>query len=56
MQKIQHQNYQKLLGVIPDLREIKEHARLKAAGLMDLNVDVLERGEQVMQVALSHYI
>jgi hypothetical protein len=56
MQNIQHQNYQKLLGVIPDLREIKEHARLKAAGFMDLKVDVLARGEQVMRVALSHYI
>ena len=53
------QIYRKLYQVIPNLDEIEEAAKLKAKGFMDLNVDILRKGESKGQVyfiiALSHY-
>ncbi len=47
--------YEKLLRVAPDLREAKGYAKSKVDGLMDLNLDVLERSQGYMRIALSHY-
>lgn len=47
--------YQKLLRVAPELRQTAGHAKSKVSGLMDLNLDVLERSQDYMRIALSHY-
>lgn len=47
--------YQKLLRVAPELQQTKEYAKSKVSGLMDLNLDVLERSQGYMRIALSHY-
>ena len=47
--------YQKLLRVAPELAQTKEHAKSKVSGVMDLNLDVLERSQGYMRIALSHY-
>jgi uncharacterized protein YqiB (DUF1249 family) len=48
-------NFQKLLRIAPELRQTKEYAKSKVSGLMDLNLDVLERSQGYMRIALSHY-
>ena len=48
-------NFQKLLRIAPELRLTKEYAKSKVAGLMDLNLDVLEQSQGYMRIALSHY-
>lgn len=47
--------HRKLLRLIPDLPAIREHAKLKAEGYMDLNVDILRKSDQYTDIALSHY-
>lgn len=47
--------YQKLLLIAPDLAVIKEYAKSKVDGYMDLNCDVLEVGQDFRRIALSHY-
>jgi uncharacterized protein YqiB (DUF1249 family) len=48
-------NFKKLLRIAPELRQTKEYAKSKVCGLMDLNLDVLERSQGYMRIALSHY-
>jgi len=47
--------YYKLLKLAPELHLIREHAVSKAAGFMDLNLDILERTDGYLRIALSHY-
>lgn len=47
--------FKKLLRVAPELRQTKELAKSKVEGLLDLNLDVLERSRSYMRIALSHY-
>lgn len=47
--------FEKLLRVAPELEGMREHAVSKDSGLMDLNLDVLERSGRFMRIALSHY-
>ncbi|MCL4781013.1 MAG: DUF1249 domain-containing protein [Gammaproteobacteria bacterium] len=47
--------HRKLLRLIPNLADIREHAKLKANGYMDLNVDILYKTEKYTRIALSHY-
>jgi len=48
--------YKKLLRIVPDLEtEQFEAKKLKADGFMDLNIDVLERSNERLRIALSHY-
>ena len=47
--------YEKLLQVAPDLGETMGYAKSKVDGLIDLNLDVLERSQGYMRIALSHY-
>jgi|ERR1017187_891354 uncharacterized protein YqiB (DUF1249 family) len=47
--------YKKLLDVVPDLLTIEEHGKSKVPGLMDLNLDVLNRTPSKIVIALSHY-
>jgi uncharacterized protein YqiB (DUF1249 family) len=47
--------YQKLLRVAPELKKTTEYAKSKVSGLLDLNLDVLERSRDYMRIALSHY-
>jgi uncharacterized protein YqiB (DUF1249 family) len=47
--------FEKLLRIAPELRETVECAKSTVPGLMDLNLDVLERSKDYMRIALSHY-
>lgn len=47
--------YKKLLRVAPELRQTREYAKSRVPGLMDLNLDVLERSDKYLRIALSHY-
>ena len=47
--------YRKLIAVVPDLLTIEGHGKSVARGLMDLNLDVIERTPEKMVIALSHY-
>lgn len=47
--------FQKLLRVAPELRQTREATKSCVPGFMDLNLDVLERSEGYMRIALSHY-
>ncbi len=47
--------YRKLLNVVPDLMTIEEYGKSKVPGLMDLNLDVLNRTPSKIVIALSHY-
>jgi len=47
--------YQRLLDVIPDLLTIEESGRSEVAGLMPLNLDVIQRMPEKLVIALSHY-
>jgi len=47
--------YRKLKIVIPTLPEIPEYAKSTVPGLMDLNLDLLSRDDEIITVALSHY-
>lgn len=47
--------YKKLLDVVPDLLTIEEQGKSKVPGLMDLNLDVLNRTPSKIVIALSHY-
>ncbi len=47
--------FRKLREVVPDLLTIEEHGKSKVPGLMDLNLDVLNRTPLKIVIALSHY-
>jgi uncharacterized protein YqiB (DUF1249 family) len=46
--------YTRLLQVIPNLRIIGSYAKLSAPGFMDLDVDILNKNENVWRTALAH--
>lgn len=52
---IYHQNYRKLVQLIPTLHEIKSAVKLIAPGFMDLNVNILHCHHKKIVIALSHY-
>ena len=52
---VEEENFNKLLQVVPNLKHLREYAKLVAPGFMDLGVDVLERHQGKLRVALSHY-
>ena len=54
-EKIQTDNFHKLLDVVPDLMTIEEAGKSKSDGYMDLNLDVLHRSPEKLVIALSHY-
>lgn len=47
--------YQKLRNIAPELDQTREYAKSKVSGFMDLNLDVLQRSNGYMRIALSHY-
>ena len=49
--------YKKLIQIIPDLatREEAGKSKLSSDALMDLNLDVLSRQDNIIRIALSHY-
>lgn len=53
--ELRHGIYRKLLEVVPELLTIEEHGKSVVAGLMDLNLDVLQRTSSKVVIALSHY-
>ena len=53
--KLYENMHRKLMRIIPNLTDIRESAKLKAEGYMDLNVDVLNRTATYTDIALSHY-
>lgn len=55
MKNIHETMYRKLTRLLPDLGSIREHATLKAAGFMDLNVDIIRVELRYQDIAFSHY-
>ena len=51
-EKIQTDNFHKLLDVVPDLMTIEEAGKSKSDGYMDLNLDVLHRSPEKLVIAL----
>lgn len=51
------QIYQKIYQIVPELDKIEEGdaIKLKSAGYMDLNIDVLSRNKDTTIIAMSHY-
>jgi uncharacterized protein YqiB (DUF1249 family) len=49
--------YKKLIQIIPDIatREEAGKSKLSSDALMDLNLDVLSKQENIVRIALSHY-
>lgn len=47
--------YHKLERLVPDLATVSSYRKLAAPGFMDLNVDVLDRNNDYLLLALSHY-
>jgi uncharacterized protein YqiB (DUF1249 family) len=46
--------YDRLLHVIPNLRNIGSYAKLSAPGFMDLHIDILNKNGNVWRIALAH--
>jgi len=46
--------YNRLLQVIPNLRNIGTYAKLSATGYMELHVDILKKDRNVWRIALAH--
>ena len=46
--------YQKLLRLAPNLMAIKEYAKSKSSGYLDVSCDILESGDDYRRIALSH--
>ena len=57
MMPIQHQIFDQLLSIIPDLqtRNKASKSKLESQSLMDLNLDILYRENNTTMIALSHY-
>jgi uncharacterized protein YqiB (DUF1249 family) len=47
--------YQKLLCIAPNLMDIKECAKSKSSGYLDLSCEILESGRDYRRISLSHY-
>lgn len=47
-------NFKKLEKLLPNLCNLSNAMKLKAPGYMDLNVEVLERRDLKLVIALSH--
>jgi uncharacterized protein YqiB (DUF1249 family) len=54
-EQIYNDIYQRLLAVVPDLLTIKSHGQSEVAGMMSLNLDILQRSPVKLIIALSHY-
>lgn len=54
-QNLQASIFHKLMDVVPDLLTIEESGKSVVSGLMDLNLDVLQRTPTKIVIALSHY-
>lgn len=54
-QNLQTSIFHKLMDVVPDLLTIEEAGKSVVSGLMDLNLDVLQRTPTKIVIALSHY-
>lgn len=58
MNTLHHQIYNKLIQLAPDLQSLDTGDAMKSigtGGLMDLNLDVLEKEKEHTIIALSHY-
>ena len=53
--QINQKIYNKLSQLIPDIKNMPDHIKSVSDVFMDLNFDVLLRGEGVLRLALSHY-
>ena len=51
-----HQNYRKLLQLLPDLHDMSAPAKLAALGHTDVHVDVIERHPHRLVLRMSHYL
>lgn len=51
-----HQNYCKLLQLIPSLYDMPSAAKLTLPGFTDVNVEIVEKHKNKLVVRLSHYL
>jgi uncharacterized protein YqiB (DUF1249 family) len=51
-----HQNYHKLLQLLPGLHNMTEPIKLTVLGHNDIHVDVLERHKHRLVLRMSHYL
>lgn len=47
--------FEKILRVAPELEHTRDCAKSQVNGLMDLHLDVVQRGPGFVRIALSHY-
>ena len=49
-------NYERIIELIPDLTSLKigDYRKSEAPGFMDLHLDILDKNESEMKIALSH--
>ena len=47
--------YKRLIRVIPNLYSIKESGKSEVPGFMDFNLDILQRNDDLLRIAISHY-
>lgn len=54
--ELYHQNYIKLLQLLPGLHDMTAPAKLTALGHTDVHVDVIERHKHRLVLRMSHYL
>lgn len=54
--ELYHQNYIKLLQLLPGLHDMSGPAKLTALGHNDVNIDVIERHRHRLVLRMSHYL
>lgn len=54
--ELYHQNYIKLLQLLPGLHDMRGPAKLTALGHNDVNIDVIERHKHRLVLRMSHYL
>ena len=54
--ELYHQNYIKLLQLLPGLQDMNAPATLTALGHTDVHVDVIERHKHRLVLRMSHYL
>lgn len=54
--ELYHQNYIKLLQLLPGLHDMNGPAKLIALGHTDVHVDVIERHKHRLVLRMSHYL
>ena len=52
---VQEENFEKLLQIVPNLKDLRAQVTLTAPGFMDLGVSPLDQKDDSRRIALIHY-